>query len=435
MYGCTSNETKIIKAIKLNDVESVKAIVQNDVDINCKTKDQTQILLDAVLNGKLEIAKILIENEADVNIINSDGNSLLSVLLGCSIKDQNIVKKIFEDTTPYNILIQTPINQKIEIIKTIIKSDLGLLSSKNYSELQLAIYLRDFEIFKSILAKTKNIDYQNYYHETALIIACKNNYWNMAEELIREGANINISENKDYSPLYYAMKSENFQFILFLIEYDVDIDNIYGMYVKMGQSDFRKVIDISPISLAMYRGELEIAKKLYDSKSTSKIEVSCYDALLNNDLHSFSMAYLMNINGVQTDQKLKTELLFKAIELRYNNFVFFFDNNKFDIYFVRNSESNNSTLYAAVINDNKDIAKYLIENGPEIYKVVLSFTLKMMMIPLIEEGNLEAINTLLSSLNHNQASTLASSSMSLTINADKINMETKYRIIFLLSSY
>ena len=67
----------LTKAIEDGQLEIVKYLVENGVDINAKDKDGKTTLMKTVENRNLEIVKYLVDNGANVNAKNKNGNTPL----------------------------------------------------------------------------------------------------------------------------------------------------------------------------------------------------------------------------------------------------------------------------------------------------------------------------------------------------------------------
>ncbi|MGV0925439.1 ankyrin repeat domain-containing protein [Empedobacter tilapiae] len=61
------NEKDIVKAVKSNDLQSVKNLLESDEDVNSVDSSKRSLLLIATNNSNIKIAKLLVKHGADVN--------------------------------------------------------------------------------------------------------------------------------------------------------------------------------------------------------------------------------------------------------------------------------------------------------------------------------------------------------------------------------
>lgn len=61
------NEKDIVKAVKSNDLQSVKNLLESDEDVNNVDSSKRSLLLIATNNSNIKIAKLLVKHGADVN--------------------------------------------------------------------------------------------------------------------------------------------------------------------------------------------------------------------------------------------------------------------------------------------------------------------------------------------------------------------------------
>ena len=66
-------------AIKKNNLDIIKWLLENGVDINIKDEDGRTPLMDSVLNLKISMVKFLLEKGASTNDISNNGENLLSI--------------------------------------------------------------------------------------------------------------------------------------------------------------------------------------------------------------------------------------------------------------------------------------------------------------------------------------------------------------------
>jgi ankyrin repeat protein len=88
-------KSKLLSAIRSNDIETAKLLIENGADVNAKNNyNGWTPLIKAVWDGHIKIAKLLLEHGADVNAKNNAGETALAIATERGNKD--IVKVIEE---------------------------------------------------------------------------------------------------------------------------------------------------------------------------------------------------------------------------------------------------------------------------------------------------------------------------------------------------
>ena len=179
--GCTP----LHRASNKGFPEIVKLLIKNGADVNATDKDWTP-LHQAALWDRIDIVKVLIENGADPFIKNKYGKIALDLCKDKAIREQ--LKKYMED---YESILE-------EITKEKEYSVFGepLLDATYNSDL--------IEVKKCVFSGKYNIDVQDDKGYTPLMYAIMNHNLNVVQFLVEHGADINLCNFKGQSPLKIA---------------------------------------------------------------------------------------------------------------------------------------------------------------------------------------------------------------------------------------
>ena len=168
--------------------------------VNVKNKNGWTPLHYAVRNRNLNIVKLLIENGADVNLIND------------------------QDETP---LHQAVLSENYNMVKLLIKHGADPFIKNNRSKTPLEIC--NNEEIRQLLE-----EYIKYYKQRSEIPSIENNdllYYAFGNNLIKvkicvysENYNINVQDDKGYTPLMYAITNHNLQMVEFLVEHGANVN-------------------------------------------------------------------------------------------------------------------------------------------------------------------------------------------------------------------
>ena len=290
-------------------------IENNNKDINFQLRDGRTALMFACCNGNLEIVQYLCDNGAKLDLVeNIYGNSALMYAIGHQntqvaiyliTKGANIhIKNINEDTPLHfatikgnyslvkllhqkgcdlnecnkeynNPIIFATGNNWIHIVNYLIENNVYLdvcdgdrisllhmclgtnmhldeLFLKKTPEEKNNLYKRKLEIVTLILDKDSS--FINYYDKnfgTVLNYAVELNRPEFVKLFLEKGANPNINNSLNYSPLYNAVFYNSFEITKLLIDYGANINAryivstlnlIHGGKVTLGDSILRTAI-------------------------------------------------------------------------------------------------------------------------------------------------------------------------------------------------
>ena len=209
-------ETPLIYAVKANNKEIVKLLIESGADVNITT-DNTTPLFAAAINGQTEIAKLLIDSGADVNAIlpiviqgKAYRAGISKAYLKCSIlhimlleqdKIQSILKP--KNKGEYSLDYVNSLQQKGKQLPGIIKM-LKNAKAKNIrkqyrptpnkpketlavSKIKEAVQNKNIEEINNLLKKEIDLSDKS----SALVLAAKNGDIEIAKLLIDSDADVN----------------------------------------------------------------------------------------------------------------------------------------------------------------------------------------------------------------------------------------------------
>ncbi|MFZ4440889.1 MAG: ankyrin repeat domain-containing protein [Syntrophales bacterium] len=170
--GCVSTNSVIINAAADGDVNTIRKLHNERININEKDSAGATALMYAIWKKKIDAAKYLIESGADIKVKDSRGNDALRYAID------------------YN---------QLEIIAKLIENgaDMELLDSLGNTPLTHAVLqIANVDAVKLMIRKGANVKVRNAEDKTLLELAL-DSYTQMAivAELINAGANLTVPEH------------------------------------------------------------------------------------------------------------------------------------------------------------------------------------------------------------------------------------------------
>ncbi|MDF3047405.1 MAG: hypothetical protein K0R73_523 [Candidatus Midichloriaceae bacterium] len=160
-------EKQFFSAIKKNDLELIKKLLESGVDINCKNYFGETPLIALIPKFNEEIFEFLLENGADINAKSHNGETAFHKAL--SKYDPEIVNKILAK-----------------------KPEIDLHGFVNHrSILEYALKYGNYEIAKFLLSQGANIFGEEKGVDYSLLYAIEQGYIDIVQELLDKGANVN----------------------------------------------------------------------------------------------------------------------------------------------------------------------------------------------------------------------------------------------------
>lgn len=192
----------LIQAIFSSELDSVRSVLECQVDVNCKDTEMRTPLHAAAFVGDPEIAELLIKHGARVNCKDFWFNTPLH--LACCGDSPSLVRLL--------------IDQQVTVFAR---------NRHGQTPLHLAVASNSFECCQSLLNHTANVADLNAvdkFGRTALHNAAENGKTNIIELLITKGCIVNACDRRDNRPLHFAACTRNLDAVQLLLRAGADIN-------------------------------------------------------------------------------------------------------------------------------------------------------------------------------------------------------------------
>lgn len=269
-----------------SSIDTLKTLLERDVDVNAIDKDRETVLHYAAGSGRSNVVEALLDKKADINWRKPNGETALSLALEKGYKD--IVRMLL----------------KVEGV------DVGIAGPNGYQPIHLSALAGDFDTTSALLKRGAVIEAMTDDGKTPLWLAVDNSNFGVVDTLLRHGANANAELFDGDSPLHVSLgnymcwetvspKSQEGQEIaLVLLKHGADINALGScgrtvLYRKSwsGNCDFvEQLLNFkpnlelpggyygSPLQAAILGGHESIVKRLLDAGVS----------VLTQDLHGWN---------------------------------------------------------------------------------------------------------------------------------------------------
>lgn len=258
-------------AIRRGDVESVKKILSEGLDVNQFNSRGVSPLMVACQNGRLDMIRLLLNGDAKVDLQNSEGWSVLMKAIDRNHVGSNhieVVKLLLEydpnlelkTTKGLSALTITYIKRDMKIIELLVQKGVQVNDENLKSGLFLAIFSRNIIVSKLFLERGaeksnvlteacffNNSDFVKALLETnlfqvneldksgtsALVKASMSGYCEVVQVLLDFGANIHLKDRSGVSALIGAVQMFHHETIKLLLEKGALVKTSEGATILM----------------------------------------------------------------------------------------------------------------------------------------------------------------------------------------------------------
>ncbi len=247
VYAAVEPDTRIVDAARAQDSKTVRALLDQKVDVNARSSDGSTALLWAAHKQDAETVGLLLARGADPNIANDYRATPLSE--ACLNRSSSLVSQLLANGANPNTPIAT--------------GETPLMICARSGNLDGVTRL--IKLDANVNAKEPN---QN---QTALMWAAAERHPDVVKALIQGRADLNARSKQGFSAIHFAARRGDIQTIQILLDAGVDINSLTQ---TTDREAARTAAGFTPLLVATLRAEVDTALYLLDHGADPNIDAA-----------------------------------------------------------------------------------------------------------------------------------------------------------------
>mmetsp|Transcript_7240 Transcript_7240/g.10226 ORF Transcript_7240/g.10226 Transcript_7240/m.10226 type:complete len:633 (+) Transcript_7240:96-1994(+) len=258
-------EKKLRNASDSGDIEEVRRLLSEGININCADEEGFTPLHNATYYGHLDVVTILLDRGAQIDAATKDGFTplmfgarkghlkVVSVLLARGAFTEAVNKD------GYTPLILAAWKGHVEVVSVLLArgANLEAANEDGFTSLTAAVAMGNLDMISVLLAKGANMESADKKGNTPLILASWKNLLNVVSLLLDKGAHLEAVDKNGNTSLHFAAREGRSEVLSFLLAKGAQILVVN----KEGKT---------PLQLASERGHKDIVAELDRAMDPSK---------------------------------------------------------------------------------------------------------------------------------------------------------------------
>ncbi|MGB5919486.1 ankyrin repeat domain-containing protein [Arcobacter sp.] len=387
--------------------KSADYLIKKGIDIELKDDSGNTALTHSLKNGNIQAFKYLLSKGANINAQDKKGETVLFYLVSFYNIKHPTTKKLINFVLDNNIKVD--IENKYNNTALQVAVILGLADksvckifvehganiykfSGSYYEsiVDLALYNENELLAKYFISLDKKLlDLQDPEGNTSLHKAVKNKQIKQVKFLVEAGADVNIPNENEETPIFYSLYKKDKDIFVYLVEHGADIykekeydRSLLNVAIRSKQLDIvnyllnkdtKNVLAINEINDVIYDKKLDLLKifltKNIDINTADKSGKFPLEIAIKTENLSIVKYILDNGANIYIKDKKGRNFLQKTIKYNYNPEIFEYLINLDKKNFFTNSADNNgrTLLFDAIKSEKLNLIETLVNNSVDIY--------------------------------------------------------------------
>ena len=173
-FGEKYKEAALLSAYEHGDMDVVKTLISDGVNVNVATAEGQPIIILAAARGDITMIDLLLDAGADINIRDIDGNP---------------------------VLVNSIVNAQYKVAEHLVQKGASInVKGPNWAAIHVAAECGKTDLCEILLDSGASVDQLGGNSWTALMLACREEHIETVRLLLKYGANPNYKNKKEYSP-------------------------------------------------------------------------------------------------------------------------------------------------------------------------------------------------------------------------------------------
>lgn len=219
----------LLNVVQSGNLNQLSLLIKKNANINVKNNDGMTPLLLSVLYGHNDLVNVLIDAGADLDAQEYD-DLYSALMIACNNGNLEIVKKLINAGAKIDLVNKNENNallcgvlasqrgetaidpnriaKSTDFISIFAKEGIDINAKNKDGETALMICMSSIDAITMLIELKADLNIKNKAGLTTLMVAIEDEEFTCADKLIQNGANVNVTSWRGYSPLLFSLQYE-----------------------------------------------------------------------------------------------------------------------------------------------------------------------------------------------------------------------------------